>query len=202
MLQRAFDQGLRPKWVLGDEVYGSDSKFRRFLEGHGQPFVLAVTSRQRLWVALRQRRVDAIARDVPQEHWCRLSIADGAKGPRVYDWAAGSFGVPIEHEGGELRRWLLIRRSVSDPHEHAYYLCAAGPEATASDLAIAAGQRWAIESCFEAAKQETGLDQYEVRSWHGWCRHVTLSMLALAFLAAVRAEANDPTKKGAVIWSR
>lgn len=195
MLRRAFEQGLGPKWVLGDEVYGSDSKFRRFLERQGQPFVLAVSSQQRLWVNLQQRRVDAIADDVPDDQWFRLSIAEGTKGQRVYDWAAGRLGAPTD-EG--LVRWLLIRRGTDDKQARAYYLCQAPAEASAQDLAVAAGQRWAIESCFEAAKQEAGLDDYEVRSWHGWYRHITLSMLALAFLAAVRAEAHassDEKKK-------
>lgn len=199
MLGRVFDRGLRPRWVLGDEVYGGDSQFRRFLESRGLPFVLAVSAQQRLWVSLRQKRVDAIADDVPEEQWFRLSIAEGSKGPRVYDWAAGRMGAPTEHGLG---RWVLIRRSIDEKQERAYYLCQAPPEATGQDLAIAAGQRWAIESCFEAAKQEAGLDEYEVRSWHGWHRHVTLSMLALAFLAAVRAHANESDEKKTLIWCR
>lgn len=201
MIGRALEQGLRPKWVLGDEVYGSDSKTRRFLESRGQPYVLAVSSQQRLWVDFQQRRVDAIADDLDNQQWHRISIAQGSKGPRVYDWAAGSFGVPIEHKRGELHRWLLVRRNVTDPDDRAYYLCAATPDAGGHDLAIAAGQRWAIETCFQTAKQETGLDEYEVRSWAGWHRHITLSMLALAFLAAVRAEAHGPREKGALHWS-
>lgn len=202
MLQRALNQGLRPKWVLGDEVYGSDSKTRRFLESHGQPYVLAVRSQQRLWVGLKQRRVDGIAHELSDEQWHRMSVAEGSKGPRIYDWAAGAFGMPLEHARGELQRWLLVRRSVTDPDDRAYYLCAAGPDVTGHDLAIAAGQRWAIETCFQTAKQEAGLDEYEVRSWVGWHRHITLSMLALAFLAAVRAEANASRKKGALHWFR
>ena len=86
---------------------------------------------------------------------------------------------------------MLARRSIQDPLERAYYLCLAPPAATGQDLAVAAGRRWSIECCFEAAKQETGLDEYEVRSWDGWYRHTTLSMLALAFLAAVRARAAE-----------
>lgn len=194
MLARAFEGGLKPRYVLADEVYGSDGKFRRFLEDRGQPYVAAVTARQRLWVQLEQKRVDEIARTTPRKAWFRLSVADGAKGPRVYDWAAARFGEPTKHG---LVRWLLVRRSVQDPTELAYYLCLAPQRATAKDLAIAAGQRWSIESCFEAAKQETGLDEYEVRSWDGWYRHVTLSMLALAFLAAVRAAANERPRRDA-----
>ena len=200
MLRNAFGAGVRPRWVLADEVYGSDSKFRRFLEAQGQRYVLAVSCQQRLWIQMRQQRVDAIADSVPQETWFRLSVGEGSKGYRVYDWTAGQLSGQTEHG---LVRWLLVRRSIEDRTERAYYLCAASADATAQDLAVAAGQRWAIETCFEAAKQETGLDQYEVRSWHGWYRHVTLSMLAMAFLTAVRAQAPEPTKKGLpIFWSR
>lgn len=199
MIGRALDAGLRPDWVLADEVYGSDGKTRRFLESRGQPYVLAVSGQQRLWVGLEQRRVDRIARDVPQDRWRRLSVGDGAKGPRVYDWAAGRFGAATE---AGLIHWVLIRRNVQDPVDLAYYLCAASPEATAADLAIAAGRRWGIETCFQMAKGQAGLADYEVRSWDGWHRHVTLSMLALAFLAAVRARTAEATPKGALTWCR
>jgi SRSO17 transposase len=204
MIARALDApggGLRPRWVLGDEVYGSDGKTRRFLEDHGQPYVLAVTSQQRLWVDFEQRRVDHIARDVAPEGWHRLSVAPGSKGLRMYGWAGGRFGAPTD---SGLVHWLLIRRSISEEPEHAYYLCAAPSNTTLQDLAVAAGQRWAIECCFESAKQEAGLDDYEVRSWHGWHRHVTLSMAAVAMLAAVRAQAADTSQqKGRPItWSR
>lgn len=188
MIERALQSGLRPRWVLGDEVYGSDSKTRRFLEKKSQPYVLAVSSQQRLWEQFTQRRVDAIADDIPTDAWLRLSAADGTKGPRVYDWAAGRYG---ERTDQGLVRWLLIRRSIDKPTERAYYLCTALPESTAQDLAVAAGQRWAIECCFETAKQETGLDDYEVRSWQGWYRHVTLSMAALALLSVIRAAVNN-----------
>ncbi len=187
MLRRAFDAGLDPTFVLADEVYGNDSKFRRFLEDRGQPFVVAVSCQQRLWVGLSQQRVDQIAQSIPRKSWFRMSVADGTKGPRVYDWAAAKFGAPTDTG---LVCWLLIRRHLQT-QEHAYYLCAAPPKTTARDLAVVAGQRWAIEVCFEAGKQETGLDDYEVRSWDGWYRHVTLSMLALAFLSVVRAAATQ-----------
>jgi len=186
MLDRAFAAGLKPAWVLADEVYGNDSKFRRRLEGLGQPFVVAVGCQQRLWVDLTQRRVDHIADGLPADAWRRVSVGDGSKGPREYDWAAGKLEGERPHG---LVKWVLVRRSVQKPDDRAYYLCLAPPEASGEDLAKAAGMRWSIESCFEAAKQEAGLDEYEVRNWDGWYRHVTLSMLALAFLAAVRTRA-------------
>ena len=126
----------------------------------------------------------------------------------MYDWAAGRYG-PRTDQG--LVRWLLVRRSTEKPTERAYYLCTALPEATAQDLAVAAGQRWSIECCSETAKQETGLDDYEVHSWHGWYRHVTLPMTALALLSVIRAAANQghsQKKKRAtpqtrrMIWAR
>jgi len=188
MLRRAFNSGLRPAFVLADEVYGNDSKFRRFLENRGQPFVVAVKCGQRLWRGLKQQRVDEIAAGLPSRAWLRMSIGEGAKGPRMYEWAALTFGTPTETG---LVRWLLVRRNVQT-REPAYYLCAASKKTTVKDLAIAAGRRWAIETCFEAGKQETGLDEYEVRSWDGWYRHITLSMFALAFLTVVRAAAPSP----------
>ena len=199
MLGRVFENGIKPKWVLGDAIYGSDSKFRCFLESNSQPYVLAVSPQQRLWVNLRQKRFDDIVKDVPADSWFRMSVADGTKGPRVYDWAAGRFGVATE-DG--LLKWMLFRRSVESSEELSYYMCLSPAEATPQDLAIAAGQRWNIESCFEAAKQETGLDEYEIRSWHGWYRHITLSMLAMAFLTVVRAKANarKAEKKTSLAW--
>ena len=204
MLRRALDAGLKPAWVLGDEVYG-EWRMRRMLEEQGVPYVLAVTSQQRLWSGFEQVRVDKLAEGVAEEHWHRLSCGEGSKGSRLYDWAAARFGIPTD--SGHLE-WLLVRRGIEEPHARAYYLCCAPPDVGPAELAIAAGKRWGIESCFEAAKQETGLDEYEVRSWIGWYRHITLSMLALAFLAAVRAEASEVTgrtgsgKKGLVVWQR
>ena len=108
---------------------------------------------------------------------------DGAKGPRLYDWAYLPYG------GDAAPGWekgLLIRRSISQPDELAFYLTHATDGTALADLVQVAGTRWAIEACFEAAKGEVGLDQYEVRSWTGWHRHVTLAMLAHAYLAVLR----------------
>jgi SRSO17 transposase len=202
MLARTLDGGLAPAWVLADEVYGNDPKFRRFLEGWKQPYAVAVGKLHRAEIEGREMRLDAAAKKVSPENWIRLSVGDGLKGPRLFDWAAVAVDAPVE-DG--LRRWVLFRRSVGRPEELAYYRCLAPEDAALRELAEAAGQRWSIECCFEAAKQETGLDEYEVRSWHGWYRHVTLSMYALAFLAAIRAAAADsdgPVKKTSRRWCR
>ena len=115
--------------------------------------------------------------------WQRLEVAQGEKGSRVYDWAAQRVVETQEGLPGETV-WLLARRSVSDPNEIAYYLSNAPGNMPLAKLAHVASARWTSEQCFEEAKGETGLDHHEVRTWHSWHRHITLSMMAHAWLAA------------------
>ena len=184
MLERAFQAGLPCAWVAGDEVYGRDSKLRHWLEENHQSYVLAVAADQRLWQEdFRQHRVDEIASQLPKRAWKRLSAGHGSKGERLYDWALLPWA---ENEGWE--HALLVRRSLEAEPEYAFYFTYARKKQSALKTLISvAGRRWAIESAFEMAKGECGLDQYEVRHWQGWYRHVTLSMLALAVLAVLRA---------------
>lgn len=191
MLGRAFASGVPAAWVTGDEVYGSDGDLRRFLEQEGRPYVLAVRSNQSVWVDLQQRRVGALAASLPKRAWLAITIALGSKGPRRYAWA----WVPINHDLGPKRqRWLLVRKSLDDG-ELAYYIAAGPSRTTLTRLAEVAGSRWSIEGGFESAKQEAGLADYEVRSWTGWHRHITLSLLAHAVLAVVRKLAAEPPQK-------
>ena len=140
-----------------------------------------------------QVRADRLAPQVAESAWVRCSAGNGAKGPRVYDWAEVDIRPLREPDKGH---WLLARRSIAKPGEMAYYVCF-GPAAALEELVRVAGTRWAIEECFEEAKGEVGLDQYEVRRWDGWYRHVTLAMLALAYLAAIRRHALEQEEKGA-----
>jgi SRSO17 transposase len=194
MIGRTLDAGVPVGWVAGDEVYGSDSKVRRLLEARQVSYVLAVASNQHLWwPALEQQRVDAIAQRLPKRAWKRLSAGSGSKGERLYDWAL----VRLSEEQGWART-LLLRRSLGEKLEHAYYLCYSPiPKATLATLVRVAGQRWQIEQCFETAKGECGLDHYEVRHWKGWQRHITLAMLAHAVLAVLRSrgEKNSPWRR-------
>jgi SRSO17 transposase len=189
MIERALGAGVRAAWVTGDEVYGSDGKLRRALEERRQPYVLAVRSDQCVCVGFQQLRVKALAASAPAVAWRRLSAGDGSKGPRWYDWAAVRVNCP---EPEAFARWLLVRRRVSDPEDLAYYLCRGPPDTPAAELARAAGLRWALEECIEAAKGEVGLDHYEVRGWAGWHRHVTLALFAHALLAVIRSRAGGP----------
>lgn len=181
MLERARAAGLPFPWVTGDSVYGADHAIRRWAERHRRGYVMAVTSGQRLGA----RPVTDWIEDSSADAWRRLSAGEGAKGPRLYDWAY----LPYNGAAPGFRCGLLVRRSVAEPAEVAFYLTHAPEGTVLVELVRVAGARWAIESCFEQAKGEVGLDQYEVRSWVGWHRHVTLSMFALAHLAAVRKAA-------------
>jgi SRSO17 transposase len=184
MIGRALDSGSTAAWVAADEVYGHDSKLRRFLEGRQMAYVLAVASDQRLWQSdFMQHRVDAIAQSLPASEWKRLSAGFGSKGERLYDWALMEL---VKQDSWT--RALLVRRSIEEKPECAYYLCyAPAGKDTIEALVRVAGKRWKIEQCFETAKGECGLDNYEVRHWQGWYRHITLSMLAHAVLSVLRA---------------
>jgi SRSO17 transposase len=195
MIERAVGADVPARWVTADAVYGSDYGFRSALEGLGLGYVVGVRADYAVWSGFRQVRVKGLLAEVPAEAWRRLSCGDGAKGPRVYDWAVLRTNCP---DPETYARWLLIRRSVSDPEDMAYFACGGPPETTLADLVRTAGTRWAIEECFELAKGDCGLDEYEVRSWVGWHRHVTLSLFALAVVAVIRARAAKPAprKKG------
>jgi SRSO17 transposase len=199
MIGRALDAGLPCAWVLGDEIYGSDRRLRMDLERRKQPFVLAVRSNEKLWAVLDghlgQHAASRLAASLPARAWRRLSAGAGSKGERLYDWVRLRLTrlqqPPWDH-------WLLVRRSRKDPQDLAYYVVFGPDRTTLASLAQVAGRRWTIEECFEVAKQEVGLADYEIRSWHGWYRHITLSMLALAFLAVMRVKLNavTPHKRG------
>jgi SRSO17 transposase len=201
MLEHAWAQGIPMRWVVGDEVYGESTLLRDTIRKQGCGYVLAVKVNTQVWIkhapgvtpAGSLRRVTEVAASWPDSRWQRLTVAAGEKGPRVYDWAyqrvresrKGDFGPWV---------WLLARRSISDDTEIAYYLAYAPPDTSLLTLAQVAASRYTVEQCIEEAKGETGLDEYEVRYWHSWHRHITLSMMAHTWLAAIRYQANQ--KKG------
>ena len=168
MLERTVESELPFAWFTGDEVYGSDRNLRLWLERAEIPHVLAVKTSEKLWAwtekGPRQVRADRLASQVEEPGWVRCSAGDGAKGPRVYDWAAVEIR-PLREPGKG--HWLLARRSVANPEELAYYVCYGLSGTALEELVRVAGRRWTIEECFEEAKGQVGLDQYEVRRWDG-----------------------------------
>jgi SRSO17 transposase len=194
MIERAVTAEVPFAWAAGDEVYGGNPGLRSWLEEEGIAYVMAVACSEMITTAAGRFRADKLAALVPASGWQRLSCADGSKGPRLYDWALIGTRSPQHH--------LLARRSLR-PNEKgelelAFFRCWSPRPVTLAELAAVAGARWAVEDCFAEAKNETGLDHYQVRRYRAWYRHVTLSMLAHAFLAvAARSAWPAPVEKGA-----
>ncbi|MDD7973995.1 IS701 family transposase [Roseinatronobacter alkalisoli] len=189
MVTRLLNEGIPCAFVLADAVYGADFRFRHMLEERQQSYVLAVRSNQTLrfmeeWTLIQTDPVKMVAA-LPGDAWMPLSAGEGAKGPRLYDWAR----IQLNYQAPDgFSRWMLARRSLRDPEAIAYYFAFARSDTTLAELAAAAGLRWTIEECFLRAKDDLGLDHCEARSWHGWHRHISLVMAAAAFLARLGAE--------------
>ncbi len=219
MLRHAWEAGVPMRWVTGDEVYGEACYLRDAVAESGRWYVLAVRAHSTVWLErpevavptwsgigrkpFKERVVDSggqpilipvLAASWPESRWQRLEVAQGEKGSRVYDWACQRI---VENQDQLPGRdaWLLVRRSLTRADETAFYLSNAPAETDLLSLAQVASTRYTVEQCIEEAKGETGLDHYEVRYWHSWYRHITLSMMAHAWLASVRLRRNQ--KKGA-----
>jgi SRSO17 transposase len=216
MLGRALDAGVPASWVAADEAYGQDHKFRTWCERRRIGYVVAVPRSQTIPTGTGSSRADHATAAAPDQAWKRRSCGEGAKGERLFDWAVASVSAG-EHTPPGWGRWLLVRRQIlpadqidagKDP-ELAYYLCAGPPGTTDEDLIRVAGTRWAIEECFQTSKTEVGLDHYQVRRYDAWYRHITLAMLAHAYLSVTAAIApkdlaaassRSPSAKSAVSW--
>jgi SRSO17 transposase len=187
MIARAIGAGVPFRWFTADEAYGQAKYLRVWLEEQDVFHVLATRRNDTLITTSgSEQHADALIAALPTRAWRRLSVGAGAHGPREFDWAR----IPIRIMWRPGRgHWLLARRSISDPSEIAYYICYGPRRSTLVDLAWIAGSRWHVEECFQQAKGEAGLDHYQVRTWRAWYAHITLSMLALAWLAASRSQA-------------
>ena len=182
----ALAAGIEAKWVTGDEVYGADPKLRNALQDKRIGYVLAVACDHRIPAFDTRVRADVLAAGIPTRSWQVLSAGAGAKGPRLYAWAWITIAEPGEHQ------WLLIRRNITTG-ELAFYRCYSPVPVALAELVRVAGTRWAVEECFQTAKDQVGLDQYQVRGWTGWHRFITLAMLALAVLTVMAARSRPAT---------
>ena len=215
MLERAWERGVPMRWITGDEAYGDLPYLRERIAAEYLLYVLAVSSNTHAWTdnpgtkspgcytfgrprkhprlapgAPPSQPVAALVAAWPAARWQRLAIAAGEKGPRVYDWGAARIVIRKGKLPGE-ELWLLARRSIEKPEELAYYLSNAPAATPLLTLAQVAGARWRIEQAFEEAKGEAGLDEYEVRYWQSWHRHITLSLLAHSWLTSIRRQARQ-----------
>ena len=189
MIGRAVKAGVPFKWVAGTRPTAATPACGNGWRAEEIPYVLAVACNAMIETKAGAKRADELAGLVPAGAWQRLSCADGSKGPRLYDWAL----VATDSDD----HWLLARRSLQPGEkgdlELAFYRCYSPRPVTLAELAAVAGARWGVEDCFAEAKNEAGLDHYQVRRYRAWYRHITLAMLAHAFLA-VTAHAARPAQ--------
>ena len=214
MLGRALESGVPFAWFTGDEVYSSDRKLRLWLEREEILHVMAIKRNEKLWDLTdkgpTQARADELACRFEEPGWTRCNAGSGAKGPRIYDWAAVDIR-PLREPGKGY--WLLARRSIAKPGELAYYVCFGQAGTNLEELVRVAGTRWAIEECFEEAKGESlpsrrrGWVWTSTRCGGGIAGTGTsppcpstgqaLAMLAHAYLAVIRNQAVEGEEKGA-----
>jgi SRSO17 transposase len=198
MIEKAWAAGLPFAWLTGDEVYGRDPKLAAWAEEHRIGYVFAVDCDRQVSTATGRFRVDTLAARVPARAWQPYAAADGAKGPRLFDWAL--IATTDTPAGATQPRCVLARRSRTDPGELAYYLCHAPRPVPMATFVAVAGCRWAVEEIFQAGKNEVGYDHYQVRLYHAWYRHLTLAMLAHAWLAATAARAGAGGSRPELAW--
>ncbi|WP_079408525.1 IS701 family transposase [Streptomyces sp. 3211] len=192
MVRRAFADRVPFRWVTADAAYGFSKGWRTELE-RADVFHVMATMRHDTVVTrwAMDRPVHDLFPGLARQKWKRRSCGDGAHGPRVYDWARVEVK-PWHRE--DRRHWVIARRSIRRPEEISYYIAYCPAETTLDELISVAGSRWAVEECFQTAKQECGLDDYQVRRYDGWHRHMTLAMAAHACLTVLRAREADTGK--------
>lgn len=202
MIARAIGAHVPFSFVAADSVYGT-GEMETALRKAGKGYVLGVAANHvfNSWGKKQFVRGSAaeIAQALPKSAWRRLPSGEGTKGPRLHDWAyieladldAAEYNSALN---GEWTRGLLIRRNIADG-DLAFFSTWCPKGTSMKKLVSVEGHRWAIEDSFETAKNELGLDHNETRSWHGWCRHVSLVMLAFAMMAVIRHRANAVAMK-------
>lgn len=200
MLARAHDAGVLTGWVTADEAFGQNPVFRGWLAARAVPFVLATRSEDTLTCPDgRRHQARNLAALAVSDAWERRWAGPGAHGERLYDWTVLTLDPAGLTDGlpAGWGHWLLVRRQI-DPapgmaSELAFYRCAGPVNTPVPELIRVAAARWMIEECIQTAKNEAGLDHYQVRGYRAWYAHITLAMLAAAYLATTRAQ---EAKKG------
>ena len=209
MVERAQSRGhLRAQWVAGDSAFGMSPPLREGLAAAGMRYVLDVRPDMTLWPLeptwtdppyqgngrprkprpLREERQTMVQRSLalPEEAWQEITIAAGSQGPRVYRYSAQRVRATKQRQPGEIL-WAIYRQN-RDGSEPRYYLSNAPDDTPLETLAYVGGSRWRIETEFETEKSDVGLDEYETRTWAGWHHHITMCLLAGAFLLTMQQD--------------
>lgn len=182
MIERARAADTPFAWVTADEVYGQARPLRDYLEREEISYVMAVRRTEQITITTKTSTAEAVIGG-PEIKWRRMSAGDGTKGPRLSYWSTIEMANDENTQG---HRYILARRGIDDPSDLAYYFCYSNSETTLEELVLVAASRWTVEECFQTGKNEAGLDHYQVRNYTAWYRHMTLSMIALAFLTIIK----------------
>jgi len=188
MIQEASEAGVPYTWVTGDCVYGDYRDIRTWLEENGKSYVMSVSGKEYVWQGFEQISIKKLLANLPSDGWFEASCGVGSKGERIYDWTIVNIN-PGTTQGS--KRTVLVRRSKGSPDELRAYICFASNDTPAQKLLEIAGARWTVETCFKESKSEVGLDQYEVRSYDGWYKHITFACIALALLTVLSSRSLD-----------
>jgi SRSO17 transposase len=188
MIQSATSCGVPYKWVTGDCVYGDYSEIRFWLEQNDKCYVMSVSGKAYYWLGDHQEKISSLLQNLPEEGWFSCSCGDGSKGARIYDWLIKEINPPAK---SGWKRWVLIRKNKAEKNPYRAYICCAPAETLPEKLVEIAGTRWTVETCFKESKGEVGLDQYEVRSYDGWYKHITLACIALALITVISSSSLD-----------
>jgi SRSO17 transposase len=184
MIAEATSAGVPYKWVTGDCAYGDNREIRKWLEENGKCYVLNISRKE----YVDNESIDAILSKLPCDGWFEASCGNGSKGERIYDWQIlPTSGVAPQG----FKRVILVRRSKSNPEEMKAYLAFAPNDTPDSRLVEVAGTRWTVEMCFKESKGEVGLDQYEVRNYDSWYKHISFAMAALALITVLASNSLD-----------
>lgn len=198
LIQTAREAHVPASWVAGDEVYGADTALRAAIASAGLGFVLAVAKTHTVTTAVGRRRVADLAVR-PDLAWNRMSAGTGTRGPRRFDWALIDAPDPgLTSNNGYTG--ILVRRTITAEKDLTFYRVHAPTPVPLRAFVDVAGTRWRIEEAFASAKELTGLDEHQVRSWTSWRRWTLLAMLAHAFLSVMALHAT--TDEGLVPLTR
>lgn len=184
MIKDVYESGLPFEWVAGDSVYGADNRIQKYLEEKDKKYIFAVSGGKYVWIGCRQYPVKKIKQLLDGDKWVKISTGPGTKGEKVFEWQYVEVNCNVKRH----KKYLIFRRGISEKPEIQGYIAYGDNETKIEEFVRTAGIRWTIEMNFAEMKGETGLDQYEVRSYDGWYKHITLSCVAHAFLTVLREQ--------------
>lgn len=186
LLERSWAEGIPMQWVVADTSYGNSPTLRQAVAESGRYYVMELGARHQLLYEGKRLSLKALTNTIPED-WLLFSRM-GEQGPLAELWTSKRVIMPNDDIG---EQWLLLRRRPADADEFTCYLCNAPVDTSLSEMVSVTWARHDIEQLLKEGKHQLGMADYEVRSWHGWHRHMTLSMLAHSFLALKRARQRE-----------